>query len=473
MKLPKQIGPLHFVGMGGIGMSAIAQVCLALGYQVQGSDLSANANVERLVGLGAKAFVGHEGGHVTGAGVLVVSSAIKSDNPELVAARSAGIPIVLRAEMLAELMRLKSSIAIAGTHGKTTTTSLMASVLVAGGVDPTVINGGIIEAFGSNARVGTGEWLVAEADESDGSFLKLPCQIGVITNIDPEHMEHYGDFDGVKAAFAQFVEQIPFYGFTLAGIDHSVVRELVDNIRSSSGLSSRRLLTYGVDESADVRLINCELGAGDVRFDVQLSNKMRGGAQTLSGFHLPLPGEYNALNAVASIAVAHEIGVKVEGLVRGLSEFGGVKRRFSHVGSLGDVSFYDDYAHHPVEINSVLGAAKMTTKRNVIAIMQPHRYSRLKCHFDEFQACFEQADIVIMAPVFAAGELPLEGFDHKTLGAGVKARGQEVHFIEDESELVGLVRKLAGPGDLVIGLGAGSISAWMNGLPAALRQIAA
>lgn len=473
MRLPKDIGPLHFVGMGGIGMSAIAEVCLSLGYQVQGSDMNLNANVERLSEKGAKVFIGHEAGHVEGVGVLVVSSAIKPDNPELVAARQCGVPIVLRAEMLAELMRLKSSIAIAGTHGKTTTTSLLASVLFAGGVDPTVVNGGIIETFGSNARVGGGEWLIAEADESDGSFLKLPCQIGVITNIDPEHMEHYGDFNGVKKAFRQFVEQIPFYGFALAGIDHPVVSELVDELRSTDSLSSKRLLTYGAAELADVRLINCELGSGDTRFDVQLSDQMRSGAQTLEGFYLPMPGHYNALNAVAAVAVAHEIGVDSKGIRCGLAEFGGVKRRFSHVGSLGDVTFYDDYAHHPVEIESVLGAARLTAKGKVIAVMQPHRFTRLKCHFEEFQACFHDADMVIMAPVFAAGELPIEGFDHRTLGEGVRAHGVDVHYVEDEAGLVPLIRKLAGPGDLVIGLGAGSISQWMNGLPGALRQVAA
>lgn len=473
MQLPKQIGPIHFVGMGGIGMSAIAQVCLAMGYQVQGSDMAANANVERLVNLGAKAFVGHSAENVEGAGVIVVSSAIVHDNPELVAARAAGIPIVLRAEMLAELMRLKASIAIAGTHGKTTTTSLLASVLHAGGVDPTVINGGIIEAFGSNARVGQGDWLVAEADESDGSFLKLPSQIGVITNIDPEHMEHYGDFDGVKRAFAQFISQIPFYGFALAGIDHPVVQELVETVRSTQGLSCKRLLTYGQDEGCDVRLVNCQPGAGQVTFDVQFSDAMRGGAQEVKGFQLPMPGLYNALNGLAAVAVAHEIGVDMEAIKQGLAHFGGVKRRFTLVGSLGDVAFYDDYAHHPVEIASVLEAAKKSAKGKVIGIMQPHRYSRLQCHFEDFKTCFEPADIVIMAPVFAAGEEPLEGFDHFTLGAGIVALGKELHYIEGESDLVPLIRKLAGPGDLVIGLGAGSISQWMNQLPGALRQVAA
>ncbi len=378
MQLPKEIGPLHFVGMGGIGMSAIAEVCIALGYRVQGSDMSANANVERLMARGAKVFIGHDAGNIEGAGVLVVSSAIKTNNPELVAARSAGVAIVQRAEMLAELMRLKSPISVAGTHGKTTTTSLISTVLHAGGLDPTVINGGIIEAFGSNARIGNGEWLVAEADESDGSFLKLPTQIGVITNIDPEHMEHYGDFDGVKRAFRQFIEQIPFYGFALAGIDHPVVRELVDDIRRGDRLSSKRLLTYGLHEEADAQLYNVVPQGGEICFDLKFSASMRGGGGELSGFRLPMPGLYNALNAVAALAVAHEIGVEADALRAGLASFGGVRRRFTHVGSLGDVSFYDDYAHHPVEIDSVLGAARLAAKGKVIAIMQPHRFTRLR-----------------------------------------------------------------------------------------------
>lgn len=473
MRMPKEIGALHFVGIGGIGMSAIAEVCLALGYRVQGSDMSANANVERLKAKGVLTFVGHDANHVTGAGVLVVSSAIKPDNPELVAARAAGLPIVQRAEMLAELMRLKSSIAIAGTHGKTTTTSLVSTVLHAAGLDPTVINGGIIEAFGSNARVGAGEWLVAEADESDGSFVKLPAQVGVITNIDPEHMEHYGDFAGVKRAFCQFIEQIPFYGFVLAGIDHPVVMELVNEMRAARRLSSKRILTYGVADGADAQLINFQAVGGTVRFDLKLSNRMRGGGGTLAGFELPMPGLYNALNGAVAVSIAHEIGVEPAAIATGLSAFGGVRRRFTLVDTLGDVKFYDDYAHHPVEIEAVLGAARLSAKGKVIAIMQPHRFTRLKDHFMDFQHCFDQADMVIVAPVYAAGESPIDGFNHASLGAGITARGKDVHYIESEGDLVPLIRKLAGPGDLVIGLGAGSISGWMNNLPGALRQVAA
>lgn len=473
MQMPLNMGALHFVGMGGIGMSAIAEVCLNMGFSVQGSDMNAGANIDRLVAKGAKAFIGHEAANVTGAGVIVVSSAIKRDNPELVAARQLGLPIVLRAEMLAELMRLKSSIAIAGTHGKTTTTSLLATVLTAGALDPTVINGGIIEAFGSNARVGNGEWLVAEADESDGSFVRLPAQIGVITNIDPEHMENYGSFDGVMAAFKRFVQQIPFYGFCLAGIDHPNVRRLVDELRGEAGLSSTRILTYGECETADVRISACNTGPGFVTFDLVLSEAMRGGAAEITGLRLPMPGRYNALNAAASFAVAHEIGVSVEAIAKGLSDFAGVRRRFTHVGSVDEMDFYDDYAHHPVEISSVLGAARATSRGKVIAVMQPHRYSRLKDHFSDFKSCFDDADVVVMAPVYAAGEQPLAGFDHKTLGAEISQRGKALRFIDSDQDLVPLIREIAKPGDLIIGLGAGSISAWMNRLPAALTSIAA
>ncbi len=473
MRLPLNIGSLHFVGMGGIGMSAIAEVLLDLGYQVQGSDMSANANVKRLISKGAKAFTGHAAANVEGASVVVVSSAIKQNNPEVVAARAAGIPIILRAEMLAELMRLKASIAVAGTHGKTTTTSLISSVLCASDIDPTVINGGIIEAFGSNARVGQGDWLVAEADESDGSFIKLPCQIGVITNIDPEHMEHYGDFAGVKAAFRQFATQIPFYGFTLAGIDHPVVRELVEDLRSDAGLTSKRVLTYGTAMDADIRLLNEVPGSGEQRFDLLLSDAMSGGAQMLEGFHLPMPGHYNALNAAVAVAIGHELGVGLETIKQGLSGFKGVKRRFTHVGSVNSFEIYDDYAHHPVEISSVLGASRATTKGKVIAIMQPHRFSRLQCHFEDFQACFDEADVVVLAPVYAAGEDPLPGINHESLGAGISSRGKAVHYIGNEVDLVPLLSKIAEPGDLIIGLGAGTISAWMNDLPRALTGVAA
>ena len=384
MQMPLNVGPLHFVGMGGIGMSAIAEILLDLGYQVQGSDLNSGANIQRLKAKGAKAFVGHRAENIDGAGVVVVSSAIAHDNPELVAARELNKPIILRAEMLGELMRLKSSIAIAGTHGKTTTTSLLASLLVAGKLDPTVINGGVIEAFSSNARMGAGDWLVAEADESDGSFIRLPAEVGVVTNIDPEHMENYNGFSGLMGSFRQFVSQLPFYGFALLGIDHPNVAKLYKSLREGGGLENKRILTYGVAEGADFQLINCEPGRGEVHFDVRLSSMVREGAGEIRDFRLMLPGDYNALNAVAAIGVAHELGVGAADLRQGIADFKGVKRRFTHIAQAGDVQFYDDYAHHPVEISSVLKAAAATTENRVVAVMQPHRFTRLKCHFEDF-----------------------------------------------------------------------------------------
>ncbi len=473
MRMPLNVGPLHFVGMGGIGMSAIAEILLDLGYQVQASDLNAGANIVRLQKKGAKAFVGHKSENIEGAAVVVVSSAIQHDNPELVAARQLNKPIVLRAEMLGELMRLKSSIAIAGTHGKTTTTSLLAPLLVAGKLDPTVVNGGVIEAFGSNARMGSGNWLVAEADESDGSFLRLPSEVGVVTNIDPEHMENYGDFDGLMASFKQFVSQLPFYGFALVGIDHPNVQRMVCELSAGNILASKRLLTYGIDPGADVQLINCEPGSGEVHFDIRLSDAMRGGATELRDFRLRLPGEYNALNATAAIGVAHELGVGPADLRQGLADFAGVHRRFTHIASAGNIEFYDDYAHHPVEIAAVLKAASATAKERVIAVMQPHRYSRLKDHYEDFAECFEHADLVIMAPVYAAGESPINGYDHKGLGEALKKRGRKVVYIDNEGDLAPLIQKNARPGDLVIGLGAGSISQWMHQLGDAFVNAAA
>ena len=473
MRMPLNIGPLHFVGMGGIGMSAIAEILVDLGYQVQGSDLNSGANIERLKKKGVKAFVGHKAENIEEAQVVVVSSAIAPDNPELVAARLLNKPIILRAEMLGELMRLKSSIAIAGTHGKTTTTSLLASLLVAGKLDPTVVNGGVIEAFGSNARMGSGEWLVAEADESDGSFLRLPAQIGVITNIDPEHLENYSNFDGLLASFQKFITQLPFYGFALLGIDHPNVDRLVKVLNNSEILSKKRILTYGFDPSADVQVFNCEPGAGEVHFDIKLSDAMRGGASEIRDFRLLLPGEYNALNAAAAIGVAHELGVSADDLRSGLVEFKGVHRRFTHIGTVERVQLYDDYAHHPVEVAAVLKAAAATAEKRVIAVMQPHRYSRLKAHFEAFSKSFDDADLVVIAPVYAAGEDPIDGFNSKELGRALEKQGRRVLYIDNEQDLAPLISKTAEQGDLVIGLGAGSISSWMHGLSDKLVTAAA
>src|SRR6478609_3315474 len=370
MKLPAELGPVHFVGIGGIGMSGIAEVLLNLGYKVQGSDASENANVRRLISKGATIHIGHDAGHLGQAEVVVVSTAIRRDNPELVAARERRLPVVRRAEMLAELMRLKQCVAIAGTHGKTTTTSIVATLLDAGGFDPTVINGGIINAYDTNARLGTGDWMVVEADESDGTFLKLPADVAIVTNIDPEHLDHFGSFEAIKDAFRRFIDNIPFYGFAVMCIDHPVVQDLVGHIED------RRIITYGENPQADVRLIDVDLRGGQSRFRVMIRDRRPGYRMEMEDLVLPMPGKHNALNATAALAVAHELGVKPDAIRQALAGFGGVKRRFTRTGEWNGATIFDDYGHHPVEIKAVLKAARASTEHGVIAIVQPHRYTR-------------------------------------------------------------------------------------------------
>src|SRR5579871_3959572 len=401
MKLPRDIGPIHFVGIGGIGMSGIAEVLSNLGYMVTGSDVAENQNVKRLRDLGIAVAIGHAAHNLDGADVVVVSSAIKRDNPELAAARARRLPVVRRAEMLAELMRLKSCIAIAGTHGKTTTTSLVAMLLDAGRLDPTVINGGIINAYGTNARLGAGDWMVVEADESDGTFLKLPADIAVVTNIDPEHLDHFETFDAIKDAFLALVGNLPFYGFAVMCLDHPTVQELVGKIED------RRILTYGENPQADARLLDVNLTGGVTKFSVLIRDRATGRASYIDDLALPMPGRHNALNATAAIAVAHELGASIEGIRRAIGSFGGVKRRFTRTGTWNGVAIFDDYGHHPVEISAVLRAARASTRHKVIAIVQPHRYTRLASLFEQFASCFNDADIVIVADVYPAGESPV------------------------------------------------------------------
>ncbi|MGO9945103.1 MAG: UDP-N-acetylmuramate--L-alanine ligase, partial [Rhodoblastus sp.] len=409
MKLPSHLGPIHFVGIGGIGMSGIAEVLLNLGYDVQGSDASDNANVKRLREKGARVFVGHDAQNLGEAAVVVVSTAIKRDNPELAAAREKRLPVVRRAEMLAELMRLRQCVAVAGTHGKTTTTSLVATLLDAGKMDPTVINGGIINAYGTNARVGLGEWMVVEADESDGTFLKLPADVAVVTNIDPEHLDHFKTFDAIKEAFRAFIENLPFYGFAVMCLDHVTVQELVGKIED------RRVVTYGENPQADVLLSNIDLTGGVSRFNVTIRDRLHGREVELHDLVMPMPGHHNALNATAAIAVAYELGVSVENIRNGLASFGGVKRRFTRTGEWNGATIFDDYGHHPVEIAAVLRAARASTTNQVIAVVQPHRYTRLQSLFDQFATCFNDADCVIVADVYAAGETPIADVNKETL----------------------------------------------------------
>ncbi len=466
MALPLDIGPMHFVGIGGIGMSGIAEILHNLGYTVQGSDMAENANVKRLRDLGVSIAIGHKAENIGDAQVLVISSAVKADNPEVAAARESLIPVVRRAEMLGELMRLKWSVAVGGTHGKTTTTSLVASVLDAAGMDPTVINGGIINAFGSNARLGGGEWLVAEADESDGTFVKLPATIAVVTNIDPEHLDHYGNFDALRAAFRVFVENIPFYGFAALCIDNVEVQALIPK------LTDRKIVTYGFSPQADVRAINLETVAGGSRFDVVLTDRKLGESRTIVGLTLPMLGEHNIQNSLAAIAVANEMRIDETVLRRALTNFTGVKRRFTRTGEVDGILVIDDYGHHPVEIGAVLHAARSGAKGKVIAVVQPHRYTRLRDLFEGFCTCFNDADVVIVADVYPAGETPIPGIDKAALIDGLRSHGHRtVVPLADAADLPELINDLARPGDMVVCLGAGSVSAWANDLPAALTRL--
>ena len=466
MKLPSELGPIHFVGIGGIGMSGIAEVLMNLGYRVQGSDAKASKITDRLVGLGAVVFEGQAAGNIGEAAVVVISSAIKAGNPELEEARRRGLPVVRRAEMLAELMRLRSNIAVAGTHGKTTTTTMVATLLDKGGFDPTVINGGVIHAYGSNARAGTGEWMVVEADESDGSFNRLPATIAIVTNIDPEHMEHWGTFDALRKGFSDFVSNIPFYGLAVCCTDHPEVQALVGRI------TDRRIVTFGFNAQADVRAVNLTYVDGVAHFDVALQGE--GDGAVIKGMILPMPGDHNVSNALSAIAVARHLGMKKDEIREALAGFAGVNRRFTRVGVVNGVTIIDDYGHHPVEIAAVLRAARQSTKGRIIAIHQPHRYTRLASLFDDFCTCFNEADVVAIADVYSAGEEPIDGASRDDLVAGLIAHGhRHARALMGEDDLERLVREQARPGDMVVCLGAGTISGWANALPARLMKGAA
>ncbi|WP_417206984.1 UDP-N-acetylmuramate--L-alanine ligase [Antarctobacter sp.] len=461
-KLPGDVGAIHFVGIGGIGMSGIAEVLLDHGYAVQGSDLKATKITQRLVDLGARVFEGQVASNLEGAEVVVISSAIKPGNPELDEARRRGLPVVRRAEMLAELMRLKSNVAVAGTHGKTTTTTMVATLLDAGEFDPTVVNGGIIHAYGSNARMGQGEWMVVEADESDGTFNRLPATIAIVTNIDPEHMEHWGTIENLRNGFYDFVSNIPFYGLAVCCTDHPEVQALVGRV------SDRRVVTYGFNAQADVRAVGLTYKGGVAHFDVVFQQS----GERIEAMTLPMPGDHNVSNALSAIAVARHLGMSGDEIRKALAAFGGVNRRFTKVGEVGGVTIIDDYGHHPVEIAAVLKAARQASEGRVIAVHQPHRYSRLSHHFEEFCSCFNEADVVAIAEVFAAGEDPIAGATRDDLVAGLVRHGhRHARAIRDEDDLERLVREQAQPGDMVVCLGAGTISAWANGLPARLEAV--
>ncbi|HYN46685.1 MAG TPA: UDP-N-acetylmuramate--L-alanine ligase [Allosphingosinicella sp.] len=459
----QEIGTIHFVGIGGIGMSGIAEVMHILGYKVQGSDVAEGYVVEGLRKLGIPIALGHSPDNLGDAAVVVTSTAIGKDNAEVVAAYERRIPVVKRAEMLAELMRLKLNVAVAGTHGKTTTTSMIAALLDAGGIDPTVINGGIINAYGSNARLGKSEWMVVEADESDGSFLRLDGTIAVVTNIDPEHLEHYGSFEAVKDAFVEFVENVPFYGAALLCVDHPEVQSLIPRLRD------RRVVTYGFAAQADIRGENLVPVPGGTRFDVSVRGRS-GEVRTIAGIALPMPGRHNVQNALAAIGVAVEMGITDEVIAHGFDKFGGVKRRFTKVGEVDGVTIIDDYGHHPVEIAAVLSAAREGAAGRVIAVVQPHRYTRLHDLMAEFQGAFNDADLVLVAPVYAAGEAPIEGATSEALVAGMKERGHlGAQVVADADDVCLQLCNLAAPGDMVICLGAGDITKWAAGLADAIK----
>ncbi len=462
-KLPLDVGPIHFVGIGGIGMSGIAEVLLNHGYSVQGSDLKATKITDRLASMGTQIFEGQRAENLENAAVVVISSAIKKGNPELDEARRRKLPVVRRAEMLAELMRLKSNVAVAGTHGKTTTTTMVAALLDAGHFDPTVVNGGIIHAYGSNARVGQGEWMVVEADESDGTFNRLPATIAIVTNIDPEHMEHWGTIENLRKGFTDFVSNIPFYGIAVCCTDHLEVQSLVGKI------TDRRVVTFGFNAQADVRAVNLRYAKGVVHFDIALQAE----DQVIEGCTLPMPGDHNVSNALAAVAVARHLGMKKDEIRAALAAFGGVNRRFTKVGEVNGLTIIDDYGHHPVEIAAVLKAARQASEGRVIAVHQPHRYTRLSNLFEDFCSCFNDADVIGIAEVYAAGEEPIPGATREDLVAGISAHGHR-HAVSvlDENGLESLVRAEAKPGDIVVCLGAGTISTWAHGLPERLNRSA-
>ena len=468
MRVPLSIGTIHFIGIGGIGMSGIAEVMHDLGYRVQGSDASDSGNVKRLRELGIPVTIGHKPENIADAQVVVYSSAVKAENPELAAARGLGLPIVRRAEMLAELMRLKRAVAVAGTHGKTTTTTMVAALLESGGFDPSVVNGGIINAYGTNARIGAGDWMVVEADESDGTFLRLPATVAIVTNVDPEHLDFYGTFENVKAAFQNFVENLPFYGFAVMCADHADVQGIIARVRD------RRIITYGFSPQADSRAVNVSFSEGASRFDVVFRDRRKQTEDRVTGLNLPMPGEHNISNAVAAIAVARELGVGSDAIRRALERFEGVKRRFTRVGEWNGAAIIDDYGHHPVEIAAVLKAARQAYSGPIAAVIQPHRYTRLHDLFDQFCTCLNSADTAIVAPVYPAGEAPIPGVDRDSFAEGLRAHGHKrVLTIDGPDDLPRVIAPLAKPQGAIVCLGAGSITQWAAGLQGALERFGA
>jgi len=464
MQMPREIGTFHIIGIGGIGMSAIAEILLAKGYSVQGSDQKDSANVRRLRAKGVRVFIGHDAINLVGARSIVISTAVKSGNPELEAARAKGLPVIRRAEILAELMRLYSTVSVTGTHGKTTTTSLIAHIFAAAGVDPTVISGGIIQDWGTNARLGKGEWMIVEADESDGTFVRLPTQIGIVTNIDPEHLDYFKSVENMHREFETFFRNIPFYGLAVTCIDHPVARDMVERLELRR--DGRRLLTYGTTRGADLLLRGLTQERGGIVIDADLGPRVRGGERQIRGWSIPMPGQHNALNALAAIAAASEAGISDNAIRSALATFTGVKRRFELTGDWNGASIYDDYAHHPAEISAVLAAARAGARGRVVAVFEPHRYSRVHDLFGDFCACFRDADSVVVAPLYSAGEQPIQGIDQHYMAEGIRAAGHAaVMAIDSVRDLAPLLRRHVRAGDMVVCLGAGTSTEWAHALP--------
>lgn len=468
MQMPRDIGPFHIIGIGGIGMSAIAEILVAKGYTVQGSDQKESANVRRLRAKGIRVFVGHDAVNLIGARYVVISTAVKPTNPELAAARHKNLVIIRRAEMLAELMRLYSTVSVTGTHGKTTTTSLLSHIFTEAGMEPTVITGGIINAWGSNARLGTGKWMIVEADESDGTFTRLPTEVGIVTNIDPEHLDYFGSVEAMHHEYEMFMKHIPFFGLAVVCMDHPVVRDMVDKLGLRN--DGRRLLTYGASKDADLVLENVTIDGSLTKFDAVLNASVKGGSRRLEGWTVPIPGVHNALNALAAIAVSTEAGIDDAKIKAAMGSFSGVKRRFQFTGEWNGVSIYDDYGHHPAEISAVLAAARRGAKGRVLAIVEPHRYTRVRDLFTDFSACFGDADAVVVTPLYTAGEAPIEGIDNHALASGIRAQGHSlVRAVDNPADIVPAVKDLCQPGDTVVFLGAGNSTEWAHALPDWLR----
>ncbi len=469
MQMPRDLGTFHIIGIGGIGMSAIAEVLLAKGYSVQGSDAKDSANVRRLRAKGVRVFVGHDPINLVGARQVVISTAVKKGNPELEAARAKGLPIIRRAEMLTELMRLYSTVSITGTHGKTTTSSLVSHMFESAKLDPTVITGGIINSWGTNARLGNGRWMVVEADESDGTFTRLPTEIGVVTNIDPEHLDYFGSVEVMHREYEAFMRNVPFYGLLVACVDHPVVADMV--ARLDMRTDGRRLLTYGTKPGADLVVMEHRQAGHVSTYDVELSARVAGGARRLRGLELPLPGRHNALNSLAAVAVAAEAGISDDLIRSGLASFSGVKRRFQPTGTWNGVSIYDDYGHHPAEIAAVMQAARAGAKGRVIAVFEPHRYTRIRDLFGEFATCFREADSVVVGPLYSAGEQPIVGIDNHSIADAIRASGHpSVLAIDSPTELIGLVGRYGRADDMVVFLGAGTSTEWAHALPEWLAE---